>query len=74
MRWLRCRIDERNSTMSERIKVADLPEFDAARFLGNEKATAAYLRDIVMVNDLALLVSALGDIARARGIGTSDAQ
>ena len=54
--------------MSKRIKVADLPEFDAAHYLGNETAIAAYLTDILQANDGALLASALGDIARARGM------
>jgi len=31
----------------KRIKVADLPEFDAAPYLGSETAIAAYLTDIL---------------------------
>ena len=54
--------------MSKRIKVASLPEFDAAHYLDNETAIAAYLTDILEANDAALLASALGDIARARGM------
>jgi probable addiction module antidote protein len=50
------------------IKVADLPEFDAAPYLGSEAAIAAYLTDILETNDPSLLASALGDIARARGM------
>jgi len=51
------------------IKVADLPEFDTAPYLlGSEAAIAAYLTDILEANDPALLASALGDIARARGM------
>ena len=42
--------------MSKRIKVDDLPDFDAA----------PYLTDILETNDAGLLASALGDIARAR--------
>ena len=53
--------------MTKRIKVADLPEFDAAPYLGSKAAVAAYLTDIMQANDPALLASALGDIARARG-------
>jgi probable addiction module antidote protein len=52
----------------KRIKVDDLPEFDAAPYLGSEAAIAAYLTDILEVNNPALLASALGDIARARGM------
>ncbi|WP_197034973.1 addiction module antidote protein [Herbaspirillum sp. RV1423] len=55
--------------MTKRIKVDDLPEFDAAPYLDNEEAIAAYLTDILEANDAALLASALGDIARARGMG-----
>jgi probable addiction module antidote protein len=55
-------------TMKKRIKVADLPEFDAARYLESETAIAAYLTDILEANDAGLLASALGDIARARGM------
>lgn len=54
--------------MSERINVADLPEFDAAPYFDSEDAIAAYLTDILEANDAALLASALGDIARARSM------
>ena len=54
--------------MSKRIKVDDLPEFDAAPYLDSETAVAAYLTDILEANDAALLAAALGDIARARGM------
>ena len=54
--------------MKKRIKVADLPEFDATRYLDSETAIAAYLTDILEANDAGLLASALGDIARARGM------
>ena len=53
--------------MTKRIKTVDLPEFDAAPYLNSEAAVAAYLTDILEANDPALLASALGDIARARG-------
>ena len=52
----------------KRIKVADLPEFDTEPYLGSEAAIAAYLTDILEAIDPALLASALGDIARARGM------
>jgi probable addiction module antidote protein len=54
--------------MTKRIKVADLPEFDAAAYLDSEEAIAAYLTDILAANDPALLAAALGDIARAQGM------
>jgi probable addiction module antidote protein len=54
--------------MKKRIKVDDLPEFDAAPHLDSEVAIAAYLTDILEANNAALLAAALGDIARARGM------
>ena len=54
--------------MTERTKVAELPEFDAAQFLDSEDAVAAFLSDILQANDPALLAAALGDIARSRGM------
>jgi probable addiction module antidote protein len=55
-------------TMSKKIKVDDLPEFDAARYLDNEETIAAYLSDILQAQDAGLLAAALGNIARARGM------
>jgi probable addiction module antidote protein len=54
--------------MSKRIKADDLPEFDGSPYLVSETSIAAYLTDILEANDAALLASALGDIARARGM------
>ena len=54
--------------MNKRIKVANLPVFDAAPYLESEAAIAAYLTDILEANDASLLAAALGDIARARGM------
>ncbi len=56
------------ANMSKHIKVDDLPEFDAAQYLDNDAAIAAYLTDILEANDAGLLAAALGDIARARGM------
>jgi len=50
------------------IDVNNLPDFDAAQFLDNETAIAAYLADILEAGDDGLLAAALGDIARARGM------
>lgn len=50
------------------VKIADLPSFDAADYLDSEQAIAAYLNAIMEENDDALLASALGDIAKARGM------
>ncbi len=54
--------------MKQRIKAADLPEFDPAQYLESETSIATYLTDILQANDAALLAAALGDIARARGM------
>lgn len=51
-----------------RIKVSDLPQFDAAEYLDSEEVVAAFLTDILSAHDPQLLASALGDIARARGM------
>jgi probable addiction module antidote protein len=50
------------------INVDELPEFDPAQYLGSEESIAVYLTGILEANDAALLASALGDIARARGM------
>ncbi|MCF7695958.1 putative addiction module antidote protein [Mycetohabitans sp. B2] len=54
--------------MTQRIKVSQLPEFDAAEYLNNEEDVASYLTIVLEENDPALLAVALGDIARARGM------
>jgi probable addiction module antidote protein len=53
--------------MRARIKVDELPAFDAAPYLDSDEAIAAYLTEILQANDAGLLSAALGDIARARG-------
>ncbi|MDP3293995.1 MAG: putative addiction module antidote protein [Nevskia sp.] len=55
--------------MSKKIKISDLPEFDMAEYLEDDKAIAEYLTVVIEENDPALLAAALGDIARARGMG-----
>ena len=42
--------------------------FDAARYLSNDKAIAEYMTAVLEADDLDLLLLALGDIARARGM------
>jgi len=54
--------------MSKRIAINDLPDFDAAPYLDSQEAIAAFLTDVLATQDAALLASALGDIARARGM------
>lgn len=55
-------------TMTKKIKVSDLPDFDFSEHLDSEQAIAEYLTVILEENDSALLAAALGDIARARGM------
>lgn len=54
--------------MTQRIKVSQLPEFDAAEYLNSKEDVATYLTSVLEENDPALLAAALGDIARARGM------
>ena len=54
--------------MNKKLKIRDPPRFDAAKYLDDEKAIAVFLTDIIAANDAGLLASALGDIARARGM------
>ena len=54
--------------MSDKIRVADLPEFDIAEHLEDDQAIAEYLTIVLEENDPALLAAALGDAARARGM------
>jgi DNA-binding phage protein len=51
--------------MPELIKVAELPEFDAAASLSDARAAAAYLADIAQAEDDYLLTAGLADIERA---------
>jgi probable addiction module antidote protein/putative addiction module killer protein len=61
-------LDERGVIVGKGMKVADLPQSDAAHYLDDESSIAAYLTDILEANDAALLAAALGGIARARGM------
>ena len=54
--------------MTKKTKISELPDFDMAEHLENEEDIAMYLSVILEENDPALLASALGDIARARGM------
>ena len=54
--------------MTKKIKISDIPAFDAAEYLTSDEEVAAYLTTILEENDAALLAAALGDIARARGM------
>jgi probable addiction module antidote protein len=54
--------------MPKKIKISELQEFDAAKYLNSKKDIAAYLSVVLEDNDPALFAAALGDIARARGM------
>lgn len=45
-----------------------LTKFDIVDYLDSEEAIAAYLSSVMEENDPDLLIAALGDIARARGM------
>ncbi len=53
-----------------KIKIHDLPEFDAAEYLDSEEAIAEYISAVMEENDPGLLAAALGDVAKARGMST----
>lgn len=46
----------------------ELPELDIAELLDSEEVMAAYLSEIMLSGDSDLIMSALGDIARAKGM------
>ncbi|MBS0469112.1 MAG: putative addiction module antidote protein [Proteobacteria bacterium] len=54
--------------MTQKINVADLPDFDMAEELRTDEDIAIYLTQVLEENDTAELNHALGVIARARGM------
>ena len=54
--------------MTKKIKIADLPDFDPAKYLKDDEDIAAYLTVVLEENDPALLAAVLGDIAKAKGM------
>jgi probable addiction module antidote protein len=54
--------------MRKKIKVSELPVFDRAEHLEDDRAIAEYLTVVLEENDPAALAGALGTIARARGM------
>ncbi|MCM0045450.1 MAG: putative addiction module antidote protein [Burkholderiaceae bacterium] len=54
--------------MVHKVKLQELPDFDVTHYLGDEQAIAEYLTAVLEDGDPSLLVAALGDIARARGM------
>jgi len=57
-----------NSETLPKLRAEDIPDFDFARHLDSEKMIAAYLDAVLEDNDMELLIAALGDVARARGM------
>ena len=55
------------STAKPKPKIKLLP-FDAARYLSDDKAIAEYMTAVLEANDPDLLLAALGDVARAKGM------
>lgn len=55
--------------MSKKIKAASLPTFNAIDYLDSREAIAEYLTAMIETGDSSLLATALGDIARSRGMG-----
>jgi len=54
--------------MSKKIRISDLPEFDLSKYLDDDEAVAHYISLAIDDGDPGLLVAALGDVARARGM------
>ncbi len=54
--------------MTRKIRVSELPRFDAAEHLRDEADIAEYLTIVLEENDPAALAEALGTVARARGM------
>lgn len=59
--------------MADKIKLASLRKFDIAEYLDDSEAIAEYLSDAVAIaaekGDASVLAVALGNVARARGMG-----
>ena len=54
--------------MAKKTRIVDLPEFDMADQLKNEKDIAAYITMVIEDGDAAELAHALGVAAKARGM------
>jgi len=54
--------------MSQKIRVSELPDFDAAEYLRDAEDVAGYLSAVLEEDDPNALIEALGTIARARGM------
>lgn len=54
--------------MSKAKATLKLHPFDAARYLGSDEAVAEYMAAVLEADDPDLLLLALGDVARAKGM------
>lgn len=54
--------------MTKKIKLSDCRPFDIAEYLDDEAMITEYMNVVLEENNPAMLASALGDIARARGM------
>jgi probable addiction module antidote protein len=53
---------------TRKIKVEELPAFDATDYLDSQEAIAEYLTAMIESGDASLVAVALGDVARAKGM------
>jgi probable addiction module antidote protein len=54
--------------MTKALSPMKLIEFDAARYLNDDEAIAEYMTAVLETNDSDLLLLALSDVARAKGM------
>ena len=50
------------------MKAVKVTVWDAANYLQSEEEIIAYLNDVFFTNDTQLIIAAIGDVARARGM------
>jgi probable addiction module antidote protein len=60
--------DRRGDLMKKSSSFMKLVAFDAARYLDSDEAVAEYMSAMLEANDPDLLLLALGDVARAKGM------
>lgn len=58
---------EHNITLAD-LEGLGLEDFDPAEYITSDEAAAAYLTEALATNDAAIFASAVGDVARARGM------
>jgi len=60
-------MSEHNFNLAE-LNGLGLEDFDPAEYITSDEAAAVYINEALLTNDAALLASAIGDVARARGM------